>query len=67
MEPATKIKELNTRLKKATGQVNKYAALSVKGKCTDEDWERCLEEWVDAADECFVFLLDQAIKTQNME
>ncbi len=45
------IEQVKIKLKKAGGVVNKCAALSVKGKCSDEEWEKSIDEWIEAITE----------------
>lgn len=56
-ELKAKVKSSSQQLKKASGMVNKFAALSAKGKCSDEDWSSAIDNWIDTVDQCFEILI----------
>ena len=63
-ELQTQIKLASLKLKKATGMVNKFGNLSAKGKCSDQDWEKAIDDWGETVDECFEILIEIKSITQ---
>lgn len=53
-----RINPLKNRVKKAFAQCNKYANLSTKGKCTEEEWHKAVDELEAALEEVFSFSID---------
>ena len=49
---------LRNKINKTFGQVNKFAALSAKGKCSEEEWNKAIDSLENFFDEVFDFMID---------
>lgn len=50
-ELKAEVKVSSLKLKKTTGMINKFAALSSKGKCSDQEWFTAIDNWIEALEE----------------
>lgn len=57
-----RIQTLKKNLKKSVGQINKYAAMSTRGKCTNDQWISAIDDFKNLLDEYLNLMSDMKEK-----